>query len=166
MIVNVNGVWSRRTAGVILIVAAVVVGCAGEYGRLERSHEANEIFKSYHVLPDYKYYYSGPEGRPDAIMGIRNEYILETVHWTQFEASDDLLKKWVDTINFYHSTGVRYYPYGFFILDPVGSRLGIWYSIWDWTTVIMKDDKHIQVFPPAKNDFFEDGDELDKMDDD
>ena len=149
-----------------LISFAALCGCSENYGRLQRSREVDQIFKTYRVLPDHQYYYTGPEGRPDAIMGIQNEYTLETTQWTQFNASDDILKKWVDTINFHHSTRVRYYPYGFFILDPAGSRLGIWYSIWDGTTVIMKDDKHIQVFPPAKSDIFEDGDEVDKMDND
>jgi hypothetical protein len=159
---------SRTIPVVFLLITITIVfgGCAENYGRLQRSEEVDELFKGYQVLPDHNYYYVGPEGRPDAIMGIQYEYTLETTQWTQFKASDDILKKWVDTINFYHNTGVQYYPYGFFILDPAGSRLGIWYSIWDWTTVMMKDDKRIQVFPPAKNDFFEDGDELDKMDND
>jgi len=149
-----------------MTVMKIIGGCAENYGRLQRSEEVDKIFKDYQVLSDHNYYYVGPEGRPDAIMGIQNEYTLETTQWTQFNASDNTLKKWVDTINFYHNTGVRYYPYGFFILDPAGSRLGIWYSIWDWTTVMMKDDRRIQVFPPAKKDFFEDGDELDKMEND
>ena len=148
------------------ISSSALVGCAENFGRLQRSREVDQMFKTYRVLPDHQYYFTGPEGRPDAIMGIQNEYTLETSQWTSFNASDDILKKWVDSINFHHNTGVRYYPYGSFILDPEGGRLGIWYSIWDWTTVVMKDEKRIQIFPPAKNDFFENGDELDKMDND
>ena len=163
MIVNLNETRNRRTAVVILILTLVSVGCAGDYGRLERSQAANEIFKSYQVLPDYKYYYSGPEGRPDAIMGILREYTLETTQWTQVDFSDAQLKKLIDGINFHHSTSVRYYPYGFFILDHNGNRLGIWYSIWDWTTVMVGDDKTIMVFPPAKKDTFGNGDDRERM---
>ena len=144
----------------------VIAGCAENYGRLQRSEEVDNIFKTYRVLPDHSYYYVGAAGRPDAIMGIQSIYTLETTQWTQFDPSSDTLKTGVDSINFHHSTSVRYYPYGFLILAPDGKRLGIWYSIWDWTTVMIKDDKRIQVFPPAKKDFFEDGDELDKMDND
>ncbi len=149
-----------------LLGFVALCSCSENYGRLQRSQEVDQIFKTYRVLPDHQYYFTGPEGRPDAIIGIQNEYTLETTQWTLFNASDETLKKWVDTINFHHSTRVRYYPYGFLILDPAGSRLGVWYSIWDWTTVMMKGDKHIQVFPPAKNEFLEDGNDLDKMDDD
>ena len=99
-------------------------------------------------------------------MGIQNEYTLETTQWTQFDASNDILKKWVDTINFHHKSGSRYVPYGFLILDAAGRRLGIWYSVWDRTTVIKKDNNRIQVFPPAKKDFFENGDDFDSWEDD
>ncbi len=146
-----------------LIIFSATVGCSGKYGRLQRNRDVDQVFKTYRVLPGHRYYYTGPEGRPDAIMGIQNEYTLETTQWTQFKASVETLKKWVDSINFHHSTDVRYYPYGFFILDPAGTRLGIWYSIWNWTTVIVKEDKRIQVFPPAKKDFFENGDERERM---
>ena len=165
---NINNFLRAIFLGTLyLFTALALFGCSETYGRLQRSQETDQVFKTYRILPDHQYYYTGPEGRPDAIMGIQNEYTLETTQWTQFNASDDLLKKWVDTMDFHHNSGVRYRPYGYLILDPAGSRLGIWYSIWDWTTVIMKDDKRIQVFPPGKNDFFEDGgDDLDRMEDD
>jgi hypothetical protein len=150
---------------VLIVLLAVIAGCAssGNYGRLQRSRDVDQIFRTYRVLPDHKYYFTGPDGRPDAIMGIQNEYTLETTQWTQFNLFDDTLKKGVDSINFHHSTRVRHYPYGFLILDPEGNRLGIWYSIWDWTTVIVKGDNRIEVFPPAKKDPFGNGDKPERM---
>ena len=143
-----------------------LAGCAGSYGHLQRNEEVDKIFKTYRILPGHKYFYTGPAGRPDAIIGIHKDYTLETTQWAKFDPSDDTLKTGVDSINFHNSNRVRNYPYGFLILDSEGIQVGIWYSIWDWTTVVMKDENRIQVFPPAKNDFFENGDELDKMDND
>ena len=56
---------------VILFITVTIVfgGCAENYGRLQRSAEVDKIFKTYRVLPDHRYYFTGPEGRPDAIMG-------------------------------------------------------------------------------------------------
>ena len=76
-----------------MTVMMIIGGCAENYDRLQRSEEVDKIFKGYQVLSDHNYYYVGPEGRPDAIMGIQNEYNLETTQWTQFNASDDTLKK-------------------------------------------------------------------------
>jgi len=55
---------------------------------LVRDHEANDIFKSYQILPDHRYYYSGAEGRPDAIMGIHPDYTLETTQWTEIDLTE------------------------------------------------------------------------------
>jgi hypothetical protein len=139
-------------AALFIAITIASGGCAQNYGRLQRSAEVDKIFITYEVLPDHTYYYVGPDGRPDAIMGIESVYTLETTRWTQFDPSDDTLKKGVDWMNFHHSTSVRYYPYGFFILDPEGKKLGIWYSIWDWTTVIMKEENRIEVYPPIMPD--------------
>jgi hypothetical protein len=122
-----------------------------------------KIFKSYRVLPDHNYFYVGPECRPDAIMELENVYTLETTQWTLFDPSDKTLKTGVDSINFHHSTSVRYYPYGFLILNPEGKKIAIWYSIWDWTTVIMEENHHIKVFPPAVEEPFGNGDGREKM---
>ncbi len=155
-----------RTTGfgaVALIFLFMATGCSENYGRLQRSRDANLIFKNYQVLPDHKYYYTGPEGRPEAIIGIRDAYTLETTQWTRFHASTETLKTQVDSINFYHPVRVGDDPYGSFILGPDGIRLGIWYSIWDWTAIIVREDHLIQVFPPAKKDIFENGEERERM---
>ena len=85
-----------------------------------RDHEANEIFKSYQILRDHRYYFSGPEGRPDAIMGIYPDYTLETTQWTEIDLTEDKLKKLIDWINLHHRNNTRYYPDGFLILDHDG----------------------------------------------
>ena len=154
---------NQLTISLFFAILFVLAGCTENYGRLQRSEGIDKIFKTYRVLPDHNYYYVGPDGRPDAIMGIHSDYTLETTQWTQFDPSDDTLKTGVDSINFHHSTRVRNYPYGVLILDPEGKQLGIWYSIWDWTTVIMEEDNRIKVFPPAKKDPFGNGDEREKM---
>jgi hypothetical protein len=164
-VANVNGAREMRIAMVILFFVAVTVlaACSENYGRLQRSEEVDKIFKTYRVLPDHKYYYTGPTGRPDAIMGIHSDYTLETTQWTPFDPSDDTLKTGVDSINFHNSNRVRNYPYGFLILDSEGKQVGIWYSIWDWTTVIREDDNRIKVFPPVIEEPFGNGEQREKM---
>ena len=56
------------------------------------------------------------------------------------------------SINFHYSTKARNYPYGFIILDPEGKHVGIWYFIWDWTTVIMEEGNQIEVYSPIRPD--------------
>ena len=154
----------QKSRGVLVVVVLLaIVGCAGNYGKLMRNQETNAVFKSYRILPDHRYYFSGPEGRPDAIMGIQRAYTLETAVWTEFDPCDGTLKKWIDSINFYHHTRVQFYPYGFDILGPDGERIGIWYSIWDWTTVLVEADKRVKIYPPSTQAPFGNGDRSKRM---
>ncbi|MHC4071750.1 MAG: hypothetical protein ACYTGS_06930, partial [Planctomycetota bacterium] len=38
-----------------------------------------------------------------------------------------------------------------------GRQVGIWYSIWDWTTVIVDENKRVLIFPPAMEELFGNG---------
>jgi hypothetical protein len=148
---------------ILFLSLILLAGCAENYGHLQRSKEVDKIFKTYRVLPDHKYFYTGPAGRPDAIMGIHKDYNLETTEWVNFDPSGDTLKTGVDSINFHNSSRVRNYPYGFIILDPEGKQVGVWYSIWDWTTVLREGDNRIKVFPPAIEEPFGNGELRENM---
>jgi len=147
----------------IVVALLITLGCAGNYGRLVQNQEINKIFNTYRVLSDYRYYFSGPEGRPDAVMGILRDYTLESTQWTEVDLTGEQLKKLIDSINFYHRGRTRNYPYGFLILDHNGNQIGIWYSIWDWTTVIVKEDKRVEIYAPLRDDRFGDGDQRERM---
>lgn len=150
-------------ASILILLLILIIGCAGNYGRLVRDAETNKIFKSYQILPGHRYYYSGPEGRPDAIMGIHPEYTLETTQWMEMDITEARLKKLVDWINFHQRNNTRYYPDGFLILGQDGRQVGIWYSIWDWTAVLVGADKRVKVFPPAVEDSFGNGGDRKRM---
>ena len=155
---------SLKAISVLILVALLVnAGRAGNYGRLVRNEEINEVFKTYRILPDHRYYFIGPEGRPDAIMGIRRDYTLETKQWTEMDLTEAQLKKLVKWINFHHRSRTSYYPHGFAILDRDNNQIGIWYSIWDWTTVVVEEDNRVMVYPPSKENRFGNGDERDRL---
>ena len=137
------------TAPILSVLLIIVIGCAENYGRLVRDGEANKIFNSYQILQGHRYYFSGPEGRPDAIMGIHPDYTLETTQWTEMDLTEEKLKKLIDWINFHHRNNTRHYPDGFRILGHDGRPVGIWYSIWDWTAVLVKADRRVLIFPPT-----------------
>jgi hypothetical protein len=142
-----------------MVFAAVtaVAGCtAGQYGALQRDEEVTRTFSSYQVPADYRYYYAGPEGRPSAILGLRKEYSLSTTQWTEFDASSDKLKKWVDWFDDTFGMRTRHYPSGFWVKDPSGRRIGLWYSIWDWTVVIVEAGNQVMIYPPSEKELYRD----------
>jgi hypothetical protein len=65
----------RMIAAGVLMLAVLTAGCAANWGSIRYSPEATQIFKTYQVLPDHRYYYTGRDSMPDAVIesttGIR-----------------------------------------------------------------------------------------------
>jgi hypothetical protein len=128
-------------------------GCAaGPYGRIVRDAGVSALFENQQLPKNYRYYFSGPEGRPSAIMGLASGYELAGTQWTAFDASGPKLKKWVDWFDQAYGMRTQYYPSGFRIEDPSGKQIGIWYSIWDWTVVSILSGNRVMVFPPNEKE--------------
>lgn len=134
------------TCILFIVVQAAITGCSGSYGRLKPSLEIEKMFEEHKVLDDHRYYYSGSDVKPNAIIGIDNSYTLNSTLWKPVDLTSEQLKKWIDFMT--HYRGYSLTNYGSLILDPTGKRLGVWYSPWNWTTVKMESDKSIVVHTP------------------
>ena len=129
-----------------LMLFSVPMGCFSNYGNIRWSSEATETFRSYKILEDHKYYYSGGDVRPNAIIAIHQNYTLVPELWKEVDLTSDRLKTWVDSMvarNLFYTS-----PEGFIIYDAKGNRVGIWYSMWDWTSVKMESDNRIYITTP------------------
>lgn len=120
-----------------------------KYGKLKRDREVNRIFQTYEILPDHKYYASGPDDIPYAIIGIQNEYNLRPGLWKKINLTTPLLRSWVSQMDNIYG----YPPYGSAILDHKKNPVGIWYSSKQWTTVIIEENNQVAVLVPEKPGF-------------
>ena len=137
----------------ILLVAVVfMVSCAGtaNYGQFVLNDNVKKAFETYQLPPNHTYFYSGPDAFPRAVIGIRDEYHLESKYWKPVDLTQTQLKRWLEM-------GGRsrddYYPNknGAALLTPDGRQIGIWYAVKNWrdrATVKMIDDKTVNVSPP------------------
>ena len=117
----------------LVIIQGMLTGCAtaGQRSGITSSQEATAIWHTYEVLPNYNYYYAGPETRPFYIIGIDDSYKLRSKLWKPVDLTPEMLNNW---FNYYRPRvgGYNPLPYGAFILDPNGERIGLWYSVVDW----------------------------------
>ena len=133
-----ENIKKRQIAAIAVIFFLAVIqgtlsGCtlAVKSSGVITSQEATALWHSYEVLPNYNYYYAGPDTRPFYIIGIDDRYKLKSKLWKPVDLTPEMLNNW---FNYYRPRvgGYNPLPYGAFIMDPAGERIGLWYSIQDW----------------------------------
>jgi hypothetical protein len=134
----------------LVILAFTASACTIPQVTFRGDAKVTAAFEAAVVLPDYDYYYSGPEAQPLAIVGIRHGYRFEQGLWKKVALSEKQLGEWVWMIDSAtRSTRVNYY--GARILAPDGTELGIWYSFLDWVTAKVTPDGLIILYTPDIN---------------
>ncbi|MFZ0240986.1 MAG: hypothetical protein WAL90_05005 [Desulfobacterales bacterium] len=128
-----------------LLLAAVALallgGCLANYGRLNTSSDVTQAFKNRQMIAGYRYYYSGRENKPSAIIGIDPAFEFSSRFWTALEPSQ------FDAIVGRVSIPEYGFVYGAYILAPDGRRAGVWFS-WVRNFTAKFEDDRIMVFSP------------------
>jgi len=110
------------------IILTVLSGCSmSNYGQLKSNKETTQAFESYQILQNHKYYYRGTYSRPLAVVGIKEDYELNSKLWVEIDLKSNDLRTLIDKISL-QGTGSTTHPWGFIILDHSGRDVGVWYS--------------------------------------
>lgn len=62
-----------RAAVPALALALALAGCAGHYGSIRWDNGVERLFSAAQVLPGHRYYTTGPDYAPDAILALRDD---------------------------------------------------------------------------------------------
>ena len=137
----------------LAVIQGTLSGCtlAVKSSGVITSQEATAIWHSYEILPNYNYYYAGPETLPFYIIGIDNRYKLVSKFWKPVDPTPEMLKDW---FNYYRPRvgGYNPLPYGAFINGPNGERIGLWYSVADWQltgSAILRENNEVTILMPS-----------------
>lgn len=140
---------SLLNISLLVLIVLFVTGCAasGKPRLLQRSMEVNKIVEGGTVLPDHKYYYAGPQDKPDTIIGIHKDYEFQkSIHWNEVDLTEKQLRDWNIVIS--NDTRVFLTYNGSYILTPDGKRAGIFYSKYDFTSIKYPAPNQIVIFVP------------------
>ena len=118
-----------RTTSIVpvFVLALFLAACAtANTGGVRRSPEVAQAFETYQVNPDFNYYHYNQENNPYAVVGLLKDYFIKDPDWRPFDPNSDKYQKVIDLVKSFPD----YYnfPYGSYIVDPQGSRIGMWYS--------------------------------------
>ena len=144
-----------RKSGVYLLLALclVLAACTGSffrnYGRIDPNGKVTDAFEGYEVNPEFRYYISGSDLYPNAIMGLHRGYRLdpETL-WKEVEMTPERMRGIVEHMK---TKAFEFYQhqYGFEITDNGGRPIGVWYSILKARTFVqVKEDRIVRIDTP------------------
>ncbi len=125
---------TRRCVRVCLLLAVCLstLACAGmfkNYGRFNPSDEVMQAFATFQVNKDFRYYITGPDLNPNALMGLHRSYQLDPSSlWREVQMTPAKMKEIVEGMNTKALTQHEFQK-GFELLDNNGRPIGVWYSL-------------------------------------
>ena len=140
---------------IIIVISAILVGgcTAGNYGKVTRSLDVDEIFRSGTLPADYRYYYTGEKNHPPALLGIHNDYSLQSRSWTAVDPDSDQLAQWrsyfsrsKDRIDYVARQRLSFAGYS--LRDGNDREFGMVYSLYPWIVATFPEENVVNVYPP------------------
>ena len=117
---------------VLLIILPGTISCSGllrNYGMINPSAGVTGDFERFHVKTELRYYISGADLYPNAIMGLREDVRLDPrALWKEVKMTPPQLRELVGDMKA-KAFGLGLYLYGFELITPDGGSIGVWYSI-------------------------------------
>lgn len=137
-----NGRWLAMAA---VLAAATVAGCGGRHGAIRLDVAAQRGFEAAEVLAGHRYYTTGSENSPDAILALRSDRPLRGGRWREVPMTRETLARLVDRMRGTRNDG----PHGSVVVDDRGERIGVWLSWLSPLPVRLLDDGSVIVAPPV-----------------
>ena len=145
------------SGALFVFVVTSLAGCATlykDYGKIEPNREITQSIERYQVDPDLNYYISGSTSVPNAIIGVKKTFTLDSDLWKKVEMTTAVIKDLVYSMQM-RASGFAGRLQGFIILDDKGRQLGVFYSLHDVDTFVrMKDEKTVIINTPPIDTFF------------
>jgi hypothetical protein len=147
---------SRRSIRFCLLLALCLsaAACAGNlfknYGRIDPSSETTRAFESYQVNPEFRYYISGSDLYPNALMGLNRAYRLDPrTLWKEVTMTPEKMKVIVEDMKT-KAFEFHQFQHGFEMTDDTGRPIGVWYSILTARTFLHREENGaVRIDTPA-----------------
>lgn len=134
-----------RFLAIAAVLAAAVAGCGGRHGAIRLDIAAQRSFEAAQVLDGHRYYTTGSENTPDAILALRSDRPLRDGRWREVPMTRETLARLVDRMRGTRNDG----PLGSVVVDDRGERIGVWLSWLPPLPVRLLDDGGVIVAPPV-----------------
>ena len=129
---------------IVLMCIGIMAGCAGPAGQVKMDRELTHSVRQGQLPPEYRYYVTGRENSPNAVIGLNPKYQQLAKFWREIDADSEELVRAIENAFRY---GERV-PKASYLLTPDGETIGIYWSSLYFTSIKMGKDNGIFVYPP------------------
>ena len=124
------------------------------YGRITPDWEVTKAIEGYQVNPEMRYYISGSDLKPAALMGLLKNYRLDpSTTWREVAISPVKMQEVVQNMRdraFVRKPSLQ----GFAMSDNSGRPIGVWYSELEARTFLrMNEDGTVRIDTPDRLHF-------------
>ncbi len=126
------------------LAAALIAGCSGDFGRIRWDADVTQAFETNQVQPDLNFYYYGIGMQTYAIVGLDPKWELKSRIWRQLEADSEEFNV-VKSRIWYNDLTLPHHPRGAIILDPVGDKVGVYFSSLPLVSIKFKPKNQVMV---------------------
>jgi hypothetical protein len=149
MKINLMHLSLQLAASMVIVFFFIPAGCGClSAGQMRHSPALMEQYREKTLPKQFSYFYCGRENLPYAVVGIDPAYSFETKIWFPIEFGPDLYHK-IDHLSNLAPGQNRKYARD--IIGPAGNVIGVWFSFYSSTGVIVDDENHkVTVFNPDK----------------
>jgi hypothetical protein len=141
-----NRLRSTVALGAVLLVA--MAGCAGQYGSVRFDPAAARALDAGVVLEGHRYYTTGSDTNPAAILALQEARPLRHGPWREVAMTPGLLAHLADNMRVNRAVG----PDGHIVLDEKSVPIGAWYSYSRPPIVKLLEDGGVEVSTPFTGD--------------
>lgn len=137
----------------------LLASCASnkEYARIIPDRSVQNDYKKFIMPEGYVYYYSGPEGNPTALVGIREDYQMRSAYWHETNLTKERMAQIWDTIRdewFLFGSASREIGVssnGYRIMTKDGEKVGLLFSRYKRVVATFPEPKVITLSVPFKS---------------
>jgi hypothetical protein len=143
---------------ILLLLGLNITACSGSlfrnYGRILPSEEVDRGLEASVVHPEIRYYTSGSDLYPNAMIGLHRDYRLDRgTLWKEIAMNPVKLREIIGYMKA-KAFEFRQYPHGFDLIDPEGKKIGFWYSIFTARTFLrFEEDGTVMILTPELETF-------------
>ena len=135
--------WAS-SAAVLAVSALLAAGCGGQYGSVRFDATAGRALEAGVVLEGHRYYTTGSDTEPAAILALREDRPLRYGPWREVPMTSEHLARLVERMRGNRPVA----PDCHIVLDGKGAPIGAWYSYFRPPIVKLLEDGGVEVSTP------------------